>query len=93
MTNRHYRSWNDRSIHELALGMDLKEILAVNLRHARNGRHLTQEELAERSGLSSRYIGAIERADVSASVTVLGRIADALGMEPKALIRKSKSGH
>ncbi|MBZ9711605.1 helix-turn-helix transcriptional regulator [Mesorhizobium sp. ESP7-2] len=73
--------------------MDLKEILAINLRHARNRRNLTQEELAERSGLSSRYIGAIERADVSASVTVLGRIADALGMEPEALIRKSKGGH
>ena len=91
--NRNYRSWNDRSIRELSLGMDLKEIFAINLRHARNRRHLTQEELAERSGLSSRYIGAIERADVSASVTVLGRIADALGMEPEVLIRKSKSGH
>lgn len=54
---------------------------------------MTQEELAERSGLSARYIGAIERADVSASVTVLGRIADALGMEPEALIRKAKSSH
>lgn len=92
-TNRNYRSWNDRSIRELSLGMDLKEIFALNLRYARNRRHLTQEELAERSGLSSRYIGAIERADVSASVTVLGRIADALGMEPEDLIRKSKSGH
>ncbi|TPM35373.1 helix-turn-helix transcriptional regulator [Mesorhizobium sp. B2-3-3] len=71
--------------------MDLKEILAVNLRQARNRRHLTQEELAERSGLSARYIGAIERADVSASVTVLGRIAHALGMEPEALVCKSKS--
>lgn len=70
--------------------MDLKEILAVNLRQARNRRHLTQEELAERSGLSARYIGAIERADVSASVTVIGRIAKALGMEPEALVRKSK---
>lgn len=27
---------------------------------------MTQEELAERSGLTARYIGAIERADVSA---------------------------
>ncbi len=50
---------------------------------------LTQEELAERAGLSSRYIGAIERADVSASVTVLGQIADALEMEPGALLQKS----
>ncbi|TPL03522.1 helix-turn-helix transcriptional regulator [Mesorhizobium sp. B2-4-11] len=72
--------------------MDLKETLAINLRRARSSRDLTQEELAERSGLSARYIGAIERANVSASVTVLGRIADALGMEPEALIRTSKKG-
>jgi transcriptional regulator with XRE-family HTH domain len=60
---------------------------------ARNSRNLTQEELAERSGLSARYIGGIERADVSASVTVLGRIADALGIEPEALIRWSNKRH
>ena len=35
---------------------------------------MTQEELAERAGLSARYVGAIERGDVSASVTVLGRL-------------------
>lgn len=52
---------------------------------------MTQEELAERSGLIARYIGAIERADVSASV--LGRSADALGREPEALIRKANSSH
>ncbi|MEI9416009.1 helix-turn-helix domain-containing protein [Mesorhizobium sp. Cs1321R2N1] len=73
--------------------MDLRENLALNLRQARNRRHMTQEELAGRSGLSARYIAAIERADVSASVTVLGRIADALGMEPEALIRKARQTH
>ena len=31
-------------------------------------RQMTQEELAERAGLSARYVGAIERGDVSASV-------------------------
>lgn len=68
--------------------MDLKEVMARNLRRARHDRKLTQEELAERAGVSSRYIGAIERADVSASVTVLGQIADALGIEPGALLER-----
>jgi transcriptional regulator with XRE-family HTH domain len=45
--------------------------------------------LADSSGLSARYVGAIERADVSASVTVLGRIADALHVEPADLLRKT----
>lgn len=68
--------------------MDLKEVMAKNLRRARHDRQLTQEELAERAGVSSRYIGAIERADVSASVTVLGQIADALGIEPGTLLER-----
>ena len=69
--------------------MDLKEIMAMNLRRKRHDRHMTQEELAERAGLSARYLGAIERGDVSASVTVLGQIAEALGVEPGDLLRRS----
>jgi transcriptional regulator with XRE-family HTH domain len=69
--------------------MDLKEIMAINLRRIRHDKQLTQEELADSAGLSARYIGAIERADVSASVTVLGQIADALGVEPAELVTKS----
>ncbi|MGZ2432656.1 helix-turn-helix domain-containing protein [Sinorhizobium alkalisoli] len=68
--------------------MDLKEVMARNLRRARHDKKLTQEELAGRAGLSMRYVGAIERGDVSASVTVLGQIADALEIEPGELLKK-----
>ncbi len=61
----------------------------MNLRRKRHDQHMTQEELAERAGLSARYVGAIERGDVSASVTVLGQIAQALGVEPGDLLRRS----
>jgi len=61
----------------------------MNLRRKRHDRHMTQEELAERAGLSARYVGAIERGDVSASVTVLGQLAEALGVEPGDLLRRS----
>jgi transcriptional regulator with XRE-family HTH domain len=71
--------------------MDLKEIMARNLRRARHDKQLTQEELADRAGLSMRYVGAIERGDVSASVTVLGQIADALEMEPGDLLKKTNA--
>ena len=67
--------------------MDLKEVMAVNLRRLRHAKRMTQEELAERAGLSARYVGGIERADVSASVTVLGRIAEALELEATELVR------
>lgn len=63
--------------------------MAINLRRIRHDKQLTQEELADRSGLSARYVGAIERADVSSSVTVLGQIADALGIEPGDLLKTS----
>lgn len=71
--------------------MDLKEVMAVNLRRLRHDRNLTQEELAARAELSMRYLGSIERARVSASVTVLGRLADALSVEPCELIKQTKS--
>ena len=67
--------------------MDLKRAMATNVRRARHERKLTQEELADRAGLSARYLGSIERAAVSASVTVLGRLAQALRIDACDLIR------
>jgi hypothetical protein len=67
--------------------MDLKRAMAANLRRERRARHSSQEELADRARLSARYLGSIERAAVSASVTVLGRLAQALRVDPCELIR------
>ena len=69
--------------------MDLKEVMAKNLRRIRHAKNLTQEELAGRAGLSMRYVGKIERGDVSASVTVLGQISDALEVDPGELLKRS----
>jgi transcriptional regulator with XRE-family HTH domain len=67
--------------------MDLKRAMATNVRRARHVRELTQEELADRARLSARYLGSIERGAVSASVTVLGQLAQALRIDPCELIR------
>jgi transcriptional regulator with XRE-family HTH domain len=67
--------------------MDLKEAMAINLRRVRHAKKMTQEELADRAGLSSRYLGSIERASVSASVSVLGRLAKGLRVDACELIR------
>ena len=67
--------------------MELNKAMAINLRRERHARELTQEELADRAGLSARYLGSIERGAVSASVTVLGRLAQALRIDPCELIR------
>jgi len=66
--------------------MDLKHVLATNLRRLRHERELTQEDVAGLTGLSLRYIGSVERARVSASVTVLGKLAMALKIDPCELI-------
>ena len=71
--------------------MDLKEVMAINMRRLRHDKDMTQEEVAERSGLSARYVGSIERGKVSASVSVLGKLADAMGVDPCELIRMSKA--
>jgi transcriptional regulator with XRE-family HTH domain len=71
--------------------MDLKEVVAVNLRRLRHAKEMTQEELAEKAGLSARYIGAIERANVSARITILGQIADALEVDVSELVRSLPS--
>ena len=70
--------------------MDLKEIMAVNMRRVRHDQGMTQEELAARAELSMRYVGSVERGRVSASVTVLGRLAKALNVDPCDLIKPHK---
>jgi hypothetical protein len=60
----------------------------------RRGRHeksLSQEVPADLAGLSARYLGSIECATGSASVTVLGRHAQALHVDACELIRTSAS--
>jgi transcriptional regulator with XRE-family HTH domain len=71
--------------------MDLKEILSTNLRRIRNETGRTQEEMAHVLGISSRYLGSIERTKVSPSVTLLGNFADALGVNACELITAPKN--
>ena len=71
--------------------MDLKDTVATNLRRIRHAKGLTQEEMADRIGLSSRYIGSIERGAASPTVTVLGKLAQALAVEPAKLVSPGPS--
>jgi transcriptional regulator with XRE-family HTH domain len=57
---------------------DLGDIVAINVRRLRHGKDWTQEELADRVGLSARYVAQIERAQASMTVTVLGRVVPQL---------------
>lgn len=54
---------------------------AVAVSRAREQAHLTQDQLAERSGLSRNTIIRIERGNTSPSMKTLSKIASALGMQ------------
>ncbi len=66
--------------------MDVTEILALHVRRLRQQHGMTQEDLAERVGVSARYIGSIERATVTISIKVLVNIARAFDVEPGVLL-------
>lgn len=63
------------------------DIVAENIRRFRMERKLTQEELAERSGLSHQYISLIERKKQSASIKSLDKISNALAISCEFLFR------
>lgn len=69
--------------------MDIREVLALNLRKFRQERDLSQEELAHRADIDRTYISALERSVYAASIDVLDRLADALSVEAADLLRRT----
>jgi transcriptional regulator with XRE-family HTH domain len=71
--------------------MDVREILALNLKRLRTAAGLSQEELAHRVGIDRTYVSSLERRVYAASIDLVARLADALGVEPDALLRRPDS--
>lgn len=55
------------------------------VRHHRRQAHLTQEQLAERVGLSIEMIGRIERGEVGASFDSISKLAEVLNVPVRDL--------
>ncbi|NKB59584.1 MAG: helix-turn-helix domain-containing protein [Alphaproteobacteria bacterium] len=72
--------------------MDYRQVVAHNVRAFRQERVWSQEELAHRAGVHRTYISQVERAVTNPTVTVIAKIAHALGVEPAALLELPK-GH
>ena len=66
--------------------MDMRRVVALNLRRLREKAGLSQEELAARAGLARTYISGIENGRRNPTVIVLYEIAVQLEADPRDLL-------
>ena len=66
----------------------LRQLIAENIAYYRKHAGLTQEQLAEKAGISRPHMGAIEAPNLCRpiSLELLFNLADALGVEPYKLL-------
>lgn len=60
---------------------EVRARLGERVKQIRLDRRMTQEEVAERSGLSYKFIGEVERGSANPSVNTLEKLATGLGVE------------
>ena len=65
--------------------------LGVRVRQQRVLNRMTQEQLAEKTGVSSSFIGHIERGEKKASVETVVALCNALDISPSVLLQDSLS--
>ncbi len=73
------------------LCMEIREVLAQNLKALRQARGLSQEELAHRADIDRTYVSSLERCVYSASIDVVDRLAIVLEVEASDLLKKQAS--
>lgn len=85
--NRDYNPWaySPQSWRILQVE-NVKEIVALNVRLARQALGISQEELSERAGIDLSYGSRIERGKANPSIEVLAKLGEALGVSAAALL-------
>jgi transcriptional regulator with XRE-family HTH domain len=68
--------------------VDVKRLLARNVRRLRNSRGLSQSELATDAGAPQRLISNVETGKVNVTVRTVAKIAAALGVHPRDLFEE-----
>ena len=70
--------------------MDVRERVGLNLQRLRRERGLSQEELADLANIHQTYLSGVERGKRNPTITVLQRIAEALGTDIKELVQRRR---
>lgn len=68
--------------------MDIRAIVAANVRRLRLAAELSQEALADAAAIDRTYMSGIERGRRNPSLLVLQRLADALRVEIAQLVER-----
>ena len=63
-----------------------RNIFALKLKEFRVKKNLSQEELADMSGLHRTYVGSVERGERNISIDNMERLASALNIQIKDLL-------
>lgn len=71
------------------LQIDVFDRIAVNIRNLRISKNLTIEKLADMSGITSAFLGNIERKEKKPSLKTIMKIAKALKTSPANIIGKT----
>lgn len=69
------------------MGGELQKAVGRNFREHRKGLSLTQEEFAAQYGFHRTFVSALERGERNLTLQTVERIADRLGIEPRALLK------
>jgi transcriptional regulator with XRE-family HTH domain len=67
--------------------MDLREVFATNLRRLRHEKGLSQDDLAYEAEVSRSYLSQIEKGTYYVSLKIIGRLAEALDVDPAAFLK------
>jgi transcriptional regulator with XRE-family HTH domain len=67
--------------------MDLREVFATNLRRLRHEKGISHDDLAYTAEVSRSYLSQLEKGTFYASLKIIGRLAQALNVEPAELLR------
>ncbi len=67
--------------------MDLRETFAFNLRRLRNAKGMAQDDLAYEAEISRSYLSQLEKGAFYASLKIIGKLAEALNVEPTEFLK------